>query len=231
MSACLLCETADAEGGYLCRGCTKTTVVRLECLPVLYNALAAHLQPGTSGPQGRGATAVHAPMPVAELPLTMRGPGGMVGVVEDWRSLVHQERGMTAPRPVGSVEGRLHAAVKGLLANMPWVAVSWPLAGAFAEEIRDLVAGATSVIDPRDPGERGTRVGYCPAAFEDGVICGAVLRLLPGERVVRCRWCGVTYPPAMWEGLKILIDGDAAARSETRDEIRDQLEEPCPNAS
>jgi hypothetical protein len=94
---------------------------------------------------------------------------------------------------------------------MAWVAVSWPDAGEFAKDIRELTRSISSIIRPASPREQGTRVGNCPAQFEDGEICGAALRLAPGERIVTCRYCETTYPPAMWTGLKSLIDEDAKA--------------------
>lgn len=205
MTTCLLCEEHDAMGGYLCPGCTKATVVRLECLPSLYDGLLPFLTPSTAVGQGRSGKGGPAPLPVVESILDLRGV--MVGALEDWLSAVRQERGMRGPRPSG-VDGRLAVAVNGLLRNMPWIAMSWSEAGTFAEEIRDLVRSVSSIVSPAAPTERGTRVGNCPAQFEDGVICGAVLRLASGERVVTCSWCQTSYPPATWSGLKVLIDHD-----------------------
>lgn len=225
MIHCQLCETRDAMGGYLCPGCTKATIVRLELLPALYDGLAAFLQPSVSARTGRTSAAVDAPLPAAELPLTMRGPGGMVGVTEDWLSAVHQDRRMSEPRRAGTHEQRLARAVAGLLANMPWVSMSWPAAGAFAEEIRELANSARSVISPVDPAEVGKRIGACPAVDVSGVICGAILRHRPGETVIVCTWCGCSFPPATWPGLKVFIDHDE------RNEIRDEKEEAWPSAS
>ncbi|MET9583634.1 hypothetical protein ABZY10_11040 [Streptomyces sp. NPDC006539] len=209
MNTCLLCEQPDETGGYLCPGCTKVTVVRLECLPDLYDGLLPFLAPSAAVGQGRSGKGGPAPLPVREEILDLRGPGGIVGVAEDWLSAVRLERGMRQLVPAGSIDGRLKAAASGLLANMPWIAVSWPSAGTFAEEIRDLTKSVRSIISPSAATERGTRIGNCPAQFEDGVICGAVLRLPPGERVVTCEWCQTSYPPACWTGLKVLIDADA----------------------
>lgn len=209
MNTCLLCEQPDETGGYLCPGCTKATVVRLECLPGLYDGLLPFLAPSAAVSQGRSGKGGPAPLPVREEILDLRGPGGMVGVVEDWLSAIRLERRMRQLVPAGSIDGRLKSAVSGLLANMPWIAVSWPSAGTFAEEIRDLTKSVRSIISPSAATERGTRIGNCPAQFEDGVICGAVLRLPAGERVVTCEWCQTSYPPASWVGLKVLIDADA----------------------
>lgn len=205
MNLCLLCDEHDAMGGYLCPGCTKATVVRLECMPALHDGLLPFLVPSTAVGQGRSGKGGPAPLPVVESILDLRVT--MVGALEDWLSAVHQERGMREPRP-GGVDGRLVTAASGLLRNVPWIAVSWPQAGVFAEEIRDLARSVSSIVAPAVSEVRGTRVGNCPAVFEDGVICGAALRLAPGERVVTCAWCQTSYPPATWPELKALIDHD-----------------------
>ncbi|MFE7791294.1 hypothetical protein [Streptomyces sp. NPDC057460] len=214
MNQCLLCEQPDETGGYLCPGCTKATVVRLECLPGLYDGLLPFLTPSTAVSQGRSGKGGPAPLPVREEILDLRGPGGMVGVVDDWLSAVRLERGMRQPVPAGSVEGRLKAAVSGLLSNMPWIAVSWPSAGTFAEEIRDLTKSVRSIIAPLDPAERGIRLGKCPAVDESGNICGAILTYRRGETVVTCPWCTCAFPPATWAGLKEFIDHDEKAASD-----------------
>jgi hypothetical protein len=52
MNICGLCEE-QLEDGYLCVGCTKSTRVRLEALPVLHRGLAALLAPAGGRVQGR----------------------------------------------------------------------------------------------------------------------------------------------------------------------------------
>ncbi|MEV6571843.1 hypothetical protein [Streptomyces sp. NPDC051577] len=224
MTACCVCE-GDAEGGYLCRGCTNATVSRLHRLPGLYSDLLPFLAPGSGGPATRRAAAVSAPMPVSEIVLNLRGPGGIVGVVEDWVAAVRATRGMQPITPAGSVPTRLSVAVHKLVGHMPWISVSWPDAGLFAQEIRDLDRDIASIVDPGDRDDRGMRLGTCPAVDVSGVICGAVLRHRPGAKVVTCDWCGCTYPPATWPGLKVFIEHDE------RNETRDEMEEPCPIAS
>ncbi|MET8172825.1 hypothetical protein [Streptomyces clavifer] len=211
MILCLLCDEHDAMGGYLCPGCTKATVVRLEAMPTLYDGLGLFLTPSAAVAQGRGGKGGPAPLPVVEGVLDLRGV--MVGTLEDWLSAVRQERGMRqhpAARP--GVDGRLAAAVSGLMRHMPWIAVSWPTAGTFAGEIRDLARSVSSTIRPSTT-DRGTRIGNCPAVDPSGALCGAVLRLAPGEKAVRCEWCGNQYPPYVWAQLKTWIDEDTKAGS------------------
>lgn len=213
MSTCQLCEQHDDTGGYLCVGCTKATRVRLECLPALYDGLLPFLAPSAAISQGRSGSGGPAPLPVSVDVLDLRGPGGMVGVAEDWLTAILRERSMGQRARAGSADTRLRVAVSGLLANLAWVAVSWSEAGTFAAEIRELARSVSSIIRPSSATERGTRIGQCPAMYETGEICGAVLRLGPGERVVTCEWCQCSYPPATWAGLKVLIDEDARAGS------------------
>ncbi|MGW2260090.1 hypothetical protein ACWCXE_20070 [Streptomyces sp. NPDC001780] len=177
-------------------------------MPVLYRGLGALLTPAAAGAPGRSGRGGPPPLPVSLDVLDVRGPGGMVAVLESWVDAVRAERGRPEPPHVGSAEGRVDRAAGELLGHMPWIAVSWPEAGEFAAEIRELARTAATMIRPPVP-ERGTRIGHCPAVYENGTLCGAVLRLAPGERVVTCTWCGCSYPPATWAGLKVLMDEDA----------------------
>ncbi|MEU1219198.1 hypothetical protein [Streptomyces microflavus] len=209
MNLCLLCERPDETGSYLCPGCSKSTRVRLEALPVLYRGLGVLLAPAGGAPQGRGGKGGPPPLPVAEGILDMRGV--MVGTLEDWLSAVRQECGMRQhPAARRGVDGRLDAAVESLLRHMPWITVSWPQAGEFAGEIRDLAGGVASMLRPPAP-ERGARVGNCPAVDPSGAICGAVLRLAPGEKAIVCPWCTCSYPPYVWAQLKSWINEDMKA--------------------
>ncbi|WJD99746.1 hypothetical protein [Streptomyces antimycoticus] len=194
---CLLCECelhCDAQA-YLCPGCTRATGERLDRMPKLYAALAAFLQPSGRRPELGRTQGVEAPLPVAEPVLNLRGPGGIVGVLEDWRSALHADLGWSEPRPRGSIEERIGAAAFGLHTNVLWIGSSWPMAGAFAEEIRGLARSVLSVVNPP---ERTIRLGNCTATLEDDAACGAVLRVPPGVAEVRCRWCGAVYPPSSW---------------------------------
>lgn len=209
-TACELCgrELHAEARAYLCPGCTRATLERLDRMAPLYVALAAFLQPTARRPEFGSARPVEAPLPASEPVLNLRGPGGMVGVLEDWRSAMQADRGWGQPAISGDTGKRVATAARGLALNLEWIASSWPAAGTFAAEIRSLEGDVLSVIGP--PEDRGTRMGNCPAAY-DGVICGAVLRLPPGGAVATCRWCGASYPPASWARLRLAQDGLEAA--------------------
>ncbi|MFZ3558143.1 hypothetical protein [Streptomyces sp. BH055] len=197
MSAtCGLCER-DLEHGYLCPGCTHATGQRLDAAPRWYEALAGFLQPAATGPaEGvRNGGRTEAPLPVDERTFSLRGPGGIVGVLEDWRSAMQDDRGWGQPVIAGNTERRVLVAARALSINLEWIASSWPLAGAMAEEIRDLERSVRSVVAPTDPAERPVRMGPCPTVLAEDARCGAVLTRRPGEGTITCRWCGSTWPP------------------------------------
>jgi hypothetical protein len=141
----------------------------------------------------------HAPLPLVEEPFVLRGPGGIVGVLEDWQVALHCDRGWAPPTLAGDTETRIRHAASGLYRSLRWIATEWPQAGQFAREIRDLHRGVTSITAP--PERPGVRMGNCPAIW-DGVLCGAVLRMERGESVIKCSWCEAEYPEALWGLLR-----------------------------
>lgn len=195
-NTCGLCERNETDD-YLCPGCTKATLVRLERMPRMYEALLAFLPPAGRRPELGSASPVEAPWPVAEPVLNLRGPGGMVSILEDWRSAMQADRGWGQPAVTGSTEKRVAAAARGLVMNLEWIAASWSMAGAFSTEIRGLERDVMSVVSPP---ERTIRLGLCPHPVND-TPCGAVLRVPPGMAVVSCRWCGTDYPATRWYAL------------------------------
>lgn len=210
MTDCGLCEhelRGDSEA-YLCPGCTRATGERLDRMPTLYIVLAAFLAPAGRRPELGRTQGVEAPLPVSEPVLTLRGPGGIVGVLEDWRSAMQADRGWGAPAVTGTTEERVRAAARGLSLNLEWIASSWPTAGAFAEEIRDLERSVLSVVAPP---EQTRRLGNCVELLADGSQCGAVLRVAHGATEVRCAWCGAVWPPETWTTLARLQQTSDAA--------------------
>lgn len=137
------------------------------------------------------------------LPPPIRGPGGIVGVLEDWRTALHSDRGWTVPVVPAGIEPRVRTAVKALTVNLPWIAAEWPVAGEFATEIRNLYRDVTSITAPAE--HPGVRVGYCPAVY-DGVLCGAALRLPRGTDTITCAWCRAEYPQRLWMWLRGVQD-------------------------
>ncbi|MFB7364177.1 hypothetical protein [Streptomyces hydrogenans] len=207
MTTCGMCDTA-VETAYLCHGCTHALGARLGRMPRLYAALEPFLTPSaTREPGSTSVSRTEAPLPVVEHVLDLRGPGGIVGILEDWRAALHHARRWPAPTPAVGIPNRVALAAGALEHSLEWIVSSWPEASDLAREIRDLeraVATITGAVDR----PRGTRLGPCPAKHEDGTLCGATLRLAPGDQVVTCPWCATTYPPATWIGLHALIAHD-----------------------
>ncbi|WP_159030136.1 hypothetical protein [Kitasatospora albolonga] len=196
-TTCTHCHAPDPTGSTLCMPCTTRLVGQLQDLPRMYEALAGHLAPGSSSGQGRAGKGHPAPLPLRVDVLDLRTS---FETVYAWLSAVHEARRLRGPRLAGDALTRLHTAVTGLLAHMPWIVV-WPGAHDLAQEIGDLHRSAATVVDP-DPRPRGRRIGHCQSIDTSGAICGAVLRLAPGEQVVRCDWCSMAWPPATWVQLK-----------------------------
>lgn len=199
-ASCGLCDRG-LEVGYLCPGCTLRTAKRLDRMPQVYEALAAFLHPGGRRPELGRSRPAEAPLPIAEPAFNLRGPGGIVGILEDWRSAMQADREWGQPAIEGNTERRVAVAARALSINLDWIASSWPMAGSFAEEIRDLERGVASIVDPPVP---SLRLGNCPAVYEDGQVCGAVLRVPAGTATVECRWCSTAYPPETWLQLREL---------------------------
>ncbi|MEU6702559.1 hypothetical protein [Streptomyces wuyuanensis] len=215
MTTCGLCER-DLEDGYLCAGCTLATARRLDRMPKLFVELGLHLAPAPR-PLGERVTTspAEAPLPLNEAVLDLR-IGGIVLVLESWRSDVQAVRSWGEPAVEGSVDRRVLVAARWLAMSIEWIAASYPAAGDLAREVREMEGAILSIVGEKQ--ERGARLGHCPAVYDDGVECGAVLRLAPGEKSVTCRWCDTVWPPSTWPDLKTLID-------------HDEKEEPCPSES
>ncbi len=195
---CLACEEETA-GDYLCTRCTARVDNQLRLMPSLYDALEAYLRPSSqvSTAVGSGCPRPDAPLPVAEPALDMRGPGGMVSVLETWRQAVHEEAGRRWPAPWGEYRGRVRRASAGLRGLLPYISRELSEAGLFAAEIGELYGAARSIIAPQ---ERPLRAGTCTWTDEAGEVCGAVLLATPGRPVV-CRWCRAPYPASSWLDL------------------------------
>ncbi|MCR8574717.1 hypothetical protein [Streptomyces sp. Isolate_219] len=194
---CTACTRPLDHAAQLCAPCVRGLDVRLTELPGQYLLLVDHLRPGAARGDGPVALVREAPLPVREDVLTMRAEGGIVAVLESWRSAMQDARGWGQPARSGSMERRVLAAARGLLINLDWVAAEFEAAGDLAREIRTLAAQVNALLDPAPP---ALSVGDCAADLGDD-ICGAPLRVPAGTTDVRCRRCGTEYPPHMWMTL------------------------------
>ncbi|MDT0270284.1 hypothetical protein RM844_28835 [Streptomyces sp. DSM 44915] len=201
MAQCGLCDrdlAGDRAEHHLCAGCTRATTERLARLPALHTVLAAFLAPAGRPADAGGTRPAEAPLPVDETVLTLRGPGAIIGVLEDWRAALHTDLEWEPPRITGTITDRVTAAANGLAVNLPWIAEAWPAAGDFAREIRDLEHAAMSIVDPAP---RRRRLGCCLALTGAGTPCGAVVHVTEGATTARCPWCGTHWPPDTWGTL------------------------------
>jgi hypothetical protein len=201
--SCELCER-PAGTAYLCAGCAADLVERLGQLPALYAGLGGMLAPTRSADGGgRSAAAVEAPLP---LRVDVADARAEFGVLPMWARALADDRclpeltstrkGIVAPDDLGH---RVTAACTALAVAVPWITASWPAAGDCAAEVRVLYDSARSVVGARD---LPARMGRCPRQVH-GAACGAELLLPSGQQVLRCRWCGTTYPPGVWAALRV----------------------------
>ncbi|MFF0510976.1 hypothetical protein [Streptomyces sp. NPDC004250] len=197
---CTLCTTVTDD--YLCPGCTVATADRLDAMPARYEALAEFLHPGGRRPEFGRTRPAEAPLPIVEPVFNLRGPGGIVGVLEDWRSALHAVRGLPEPQLAGSITLRVRIAARGLALNLDWAATRWEMAGQFAEEMRTLERQVEAILDPEDPAERAQEFGPCPRMLGVEAVCGAVLLRRPGRQgTIECTWCGGQWAPERWLDL------------------------------
>lgn len=200
-------HTSDVPA-QLCAACANRLRQHLADLPGLYALLAAWLQPGSRNPEYGSSKAVEAPLPLREHVLDLRGPGGIVGILEDWHHAVCDARGFNAPTRAGDIPSRIRRAVDALHANLTWIALTWDQATALTHEIRKLHGQCHATVEPRDA---STPIGACPCDLGDGTICGATIRVPKGTQHVRCHACGTDYPPEQWLNLRRWMDNDLTA--------------------
>lgn len=189
----------------LCAHCTTRLHATLSRMPDLHTALAAWLPPAARRPELGHAPAVEAPLPLREVVLDLRGPGGIVGVLEDWQAAVHDARGFTTPARTGSIPTRISNAAGQIQRNLTWISLTWDQGPALATEIRRLESRALAVINPPD---RSIPIGACPTDLGDGAVCGATIRVTAGTTDVRCRRCGTGFPPDTWINLATWMNRD-----------------------
>lgn len=189
----------------LCAACTNRLRERLTRLPQLHTALAAWLAPGGRRPELGRAPATEAPLPLRETVLDLRGPGGIVGVLEDWQTAVHDARGFTEPVRAGDIPKRIDTAATYLHANLTWISIQWEQATDLARELAALEGRALAVINPRD---RSIPIGACPTDLGDGTICATTIRVPAGTTDVYCHQCGTRFPPDTWLNLRRWMDVD-----------------------
>lgn len=198
----------DELDRYACRVCEDRAGEQLRGLATLYGQLASVLQPGAA-PSGGGrvATSKVAPLPVALQPLSLRGPGGIVGelqVIEDaWR----KELRFTIAPWRGSLEETLPHVIKFLTNNVGWAASCYEDVPEDLRVISRLHGQATTAIT----GERDVRVplGCCPIIVDEttGELCGAKIRMSPWAPVIRCTTCGTSWGKTDWLRLGAAMRG------------------------
>jgi hypothetical protein len=208
MTTCV-CRRELAADETLCHRCRAATHGRLRRMSALYRLLEPELQPSAGAPTYGRVGLVEAPLPVSLRVLTLRGPGGIVGVLEGWWTKMQASRAGSAPAIRGTIEERVGTAAARLGFHLDYIA-TWTEGGTLATEIRRLDEQALEIVCPADTRERGERLGPCPAETSGGARCGAVLRYYRAysPKTITCPWCTATYRPTDWADLKAWMDHD-----------------------
>jgi hypothetical protein len=192
MTACELCGD-EAGGRYLCERDTVKLAKRLADLPTLCAEVGDCLVPRRGGWSEIVATksAAGPQSPIDEDVLDTVNTARAAEVLHLWRVDVQRVRWPhhAAPPPAG-----LPADCRWLAMELDWVVANYPAAGDLAREVRELEGQARTIVG--DPAPRPQRLGTCVAIDVEGVVCGAVIKRMPGQTRIRCDWCGYTYETA-----------------------------------
>ena len=213
---CTLCDTHEIEYGSLCHRCVNATRERLVRLPGLWLSLESWLTPGTTGSAQYGGRVrlAEAPLPVDGEVLDLIAEGGIVGVLEDWRTAVYETRGWVLPPRAVSLGNRVCIAAADLEDHLDWIS-RWYAGEGFGWDMRRLFQRARRVVQPGYELDRPrpTFLGHCIAVDPSSVICGAKI-YADMRTVVRCEWCLCPYPPERWLALRQFQPGSQAAADE-----------------
>lgn len=201
MTGCVRCGYLGSSR--LCQGCTQAVDDRLAEMPGLYARLGSFLAPG-SGTGGPSVKRVEAPLPARLGPLSLRGAGGIVGVLAAWESDWRDALCWSPSPPRGRIENAVEEHVKFLRNNLLWCVDQHPALDEFTREIAELYATCRTEIE----GPSDVRpIGYCPTILDDDAPCGARLFANPYALSIRCRYCGTSWEGSAWLTLAAEIRG------------------------
>ena len=202
MTPCVRCRHSSPNR--LCERCTQVVDGQLADLPGLYAKLAGFLAPGAAAGGEGFSHPIEAPLPVRLGPLSLRGAGGIVGVLAAWESDWRDLLGWSATPARGRIEQAVEGHALFLRNNLLWCADQHPAAGEFAREIAELHGVCRREIDgPSD----SRPIGYCPTILDDQAPCGTRLFAYPYSPVIRCRYCGTSWEGSAWLTLAEAIRG------------------------
>lgn len=200
---CELCGTSTS--GYLCARHTGELAEALRDLPALYAEVGEYLVPRRSG-WGDIVSTRSAAGPQSPLNEDVLDAVSWAEVLRLWRADVRRVRW---PHRGEGPLGSLAEDCAWLLRQLDWIVAAYPAVGDLAREVRELDTQARSVVG--DPRPRPQRLGTCVAETADGMVCGAVIRRMPGETRLTCSWCGFTYASALdWMRLEHFQPGKVA---------------------
>lgn len=201
-SPCILCGRQDPKR--VCDRCLEFTEQNLKALPVYYRKLEGFLKPGSTPTTPTSGGSTEAPLPVKVDVLSLRGPGGIAGVLTAWEDDFRDLLGWSRRPFRGNTEQTVDGSGLFLLRNWPWCADKHPAVEIFVDEITELVAACRLHTEGRSDVRL---IGTCPVTGEDGRTCGAKLFAAPFLAMIRCRKCRTEWPEADWLKLARMMQG------------------------
>ncbi|MFC5802773.1 hypothetical protein [Streptomyces formicae] len=186
---CAVCDRPARERVH--RGCEDRMRTNLEALPRLYRALAAALQPGRRGGDGRSGTRT-APIPCSLDAVDLRARGGIEGVLGGWARDLCEREGWSIP-DYTSITAIVDWGAKTLITNLPMICDEHPAVKEIADELRSVRAQAERLITGEKPPRRVPVA--CP--------CGAILRVTLDTAGVKCPGCSQQYGHSELFGLPL----------------------------
>jgi DNA-directed RNA polymerase subunit RPC12/RpoP len=187
----------DRHACYLCENRANK---HLAALPLLYADLGTHaLQPGTGIRTARvtGASKT-APLPVSLHTLTLRGPGGIITLLQDvedsWRrarrSRIHEQASVT--------DKALANIVTYLSINLAWACESYEDIADDLDTISRLYWQARNALSGKPPRLIPVR---CRLLYDDGQECGAEMLVDINRTSAKCGECGTRWGSHEWMDL------------------------------
>lgn len=177
-----------------CYGCERRIGERLAGIADYYAQLPGFLMPERTG-ETSTRTIPGSRIPLNVQVLNLLGPGGvadMLGKQEDeWRDALQW-----SPREWrGNAEQTLPKVLEFLTLNLLWACDGYEYIDDLDRDLAQLYGESKEIVTGKK--RRTIRVG-CLAAYDDGTVCGATMRIDVWATSARCRTCGARYTRENW---------------------------------
>lgn len=184
----------------VCFLCEDRAGKQLRALPNLYADLGTHaLHPATGirGPRITGASKTP-PLPVALHTLTLRGPGGIITLLQDIEDSWRRARGSRIHPQASVTDKALASIINYLNINLTWACESYEDAADDLDTITTVYWQARNALSGKQARFIPVR---CRLLYDDGSECGAELLVDINRSAAKCGECGTRWGSHEWMGL------------------------------